>query len=85
MYLGEIVEYNTVEEIFRNPNHEYTKTLLSSIPQPNPKGREERKEGRLGEKKYDISNGTNVIPAIIDKKESANIPNSLKLLISPKK
>lgn len=32
MYAGQIVEYNTVEEIFCNPKHPYTQGLLSSIP-----------------------------------------------------
>ena len=54
MYLGELVEYNTTKEIFNNPQHEYTKTLLTSIPQPNPKGREERKKERLKSKKYNM-------------------------------
>ena len=47
MYLGELVEFNSTEEIFSNPKHDYTKKLLSAIPQPNPKGREERKKIRL--------------------------------------
>ena len=42
MYLGEIVELNTTEQIFNHPEHQYTKTLLAAIPQPNPDGREER-------------------------------------------
>ena len=42
MYLGEIVEYNKTKEIFNNPIHQYTKTLLAAIPQPNPEGRDER-------------------------------------------
>lgn len=32
MYAGRIVEYGTVDEIFYNPRHEYTKGLLRSIP-----------------------------------------------------
>tara|TARA_Y100001970_G_C14232861_1_gene859790 strand:- start:737 stop:1606 length:870 start_codon:yes stop_codon:yes gene_type:complete len=47
MYLGELVEYGKTDEIFSNPQHEYTKTLLAAIPQPNPKGREKRKKQRL--------------------------------------
>ena len=47
MYLGELVEFNSTEKIFSNPKHDYTKKLLSAIPQPNPKGREERKKIRL--------------------------------------
>ncbi len=42
MYLGEVVEYNKTEEIFSNPQHQYTKTLLAAIPQPNPQGRDAR-------------------------------------------
>ena len=54
MYLGEIVEFNEVNEIFNNPNHDYTKALLTSIPQPNPEGRDKRKEERLKVKKYNM-------------------------------
>ncbi|WP_221848729.1 ABC transporter ATP-binding protein [Bacillus sp. S/N-304-OC-R1] len=32
MYAGEVVEAGTVEEIFRNPTHPYTKGLMKSIP-----------------------------------------------------
>lgn len=32
MYLGEIVEEGTPEEIISNPKHEYTKRLIGSIP-----------------------------------------------------
>ena len=42
MYLGEVVEYNKTKEIFNSPQHQYTKTLLAAIPQPNPDGRDER-------------------------------------------
>ena len=47
MYLGELVEYNATKEIFNNPQHDYTKKLLTAIPEPNPKGREKRKKERL--------------------------------------
>lgn len=33
MYAGEIIEYGTVEEIFYDPRHPYTWSLLSSLPQ----------------------------------------------------
>ena len=33
MYLGEIVESATTEELFANPTHPYTKGLLDAIPQ----------------------------------------------------
>ncbi len=36
MHLGHIVETGTTDEIFKNPIHPYTKSLLSAIPHPNP-------------------------------------------------
>jgi len=47
MYLGEVVEYGDTEKVFSDPQHDYTKTLLESIPHPDPVGREKRKEERL--------------------------------------
>ncbi len=38
MYRGKIVEQNTVEEIFKNPQHDYTKALIDSIPNLDKKG-----------------------------------------------
>ena len=32
MYFGKILELNTTEEIFNNPQEEYTRTLLSAVP-----------------------------------------------------
>ena len=37
MYLGELVEIGTKDEIFNNPQHPYTKLLLDSIPNINNK------------------------------------------------
>lgn len=36
LHLGHLVETGTTEEIFTNPIHPYTKSLLSAIPSPNP-------------------------------------------------
>jgi oligopeptide transport system ATP-binding protein len=36
LHLGHLVETGTKDEIFNNPIHPYTKSLLSAIPQPNP-------------------------------------------------
>ncbi len=40
MYAGRIVEYGTVDEIFYEPRHEYTKGLLRSIPRLDAKKHE---------------------------------------------
>lgn len=37
LHLGHMVETGTKEEIFSNPIHPYTKSLLSAIPHANPK------------------------------------------------
>jgi oligopeptide transport system ATP-binding protein len=36
MYYGKIVELTDSEELFAHPMHPYTRSLLSSIPQPDP-------------------------------------------------
>ncbi len=36
MYLGNLVEYGSTEDIFRNPLHPYTQALFSAIPIPDP-------------------------------------------------
>ena len=42
MYYGKIVELATSEELFKNPLHPYTQSLLSAIPKPNPLTERER-------------------------------------------
>lgn len=36
LHLGYLLETGTTEEIFKNPIHPYTKSLISAIPHPNP-------------------------------------------------
>ena len=43
LHLGHMVETGTAEEIFSNPLHPYTKSLLSAIPHPNPRVEKTRK------------------------------------------
>lgn len=52
MYLGEIVEFGTVRQIFHSPQHPYTKGLLRSLPKMN----------QNREKKLYIINGVVPLP-----------------------
>ena len=49
MYLGQLVELADKEELFENPQHPYTRALLSSIPVPDP-----RAEGTRGVLEGDV-------------------------------
>ena len=42
MYLGQMVEQGTPEQLFNDPRHPYTKALLSAIPIPDPEKKMER-------------------------------------------
>ncbi len=42
MYLGKIVEIADADELYENPMHPYTQSLLSAIPMPDPKAAKER-------------------------------------------
>lgn len=44
MYLGQIVELSTTEELFRSPKHPYTRALLDAIPIPDPRKRHIKKK-----------------------------------------
>ncbi len=42
MYQGSIVEYGETEEVFNNPQHDYTRALLSAIPIADPEKEKSR-------------------------------------------
>ena len=42
MYHGRLVEVGSTEQIFENPKHPYTRSLLSAIPVPDPKKERQR-------------------------------------------
>lgn len=43
MYLGEVVEYAPVHQIYQQPLHPYTQALLNSLPAQSPQERKEHK------------------------------------------
>ena len=61
MYFGKMVELATSDELFKNPLHPYTKSLLSAIPLPDPKYEKNRKRivyNPLAEHDYTVDKPT---------------------------
>ncbi len=60
MYSGKIVELAGSEELYANPQHEYTKSLLAAIPIPDPKVEAKKKRVLMSEQtsadKYNLRN-----------------------------
>ena len=57
MYFGKMVELASSEELFRNPMHPYTRSLLSAIPLPDPiyeKSRQRISYNPLAEHDYTV-------------------------------
>src|SRR4029079_11880709 len=46
MNRGQIVELGPAEEVYTNPQDDYTKALLSAVPVPDPRAMKERKAAR---------------------------------------
>ncbi|MCD8825353.1 ATP-binding cassette domain-containing protein [Staphylococcus gallinarum] len=51
MHFGKIVELGSADEIYNNPLHPYTKSLLSAVPQPDPESERSRKRTFYKEEK----------------------------------
>jgi oligopeptide/dipeptide ABC transporter ATP-binding protein len=47
MYLGNLVEMADVKNLYQNPQHPYTQSLLSSVPVAAPGAKERRKKRQL--------------------------------------
>ncbi len=42
MYVGQVVETATTENLFKSPQHPYTEALISAVPKPDPRDRMKR-------------------------------------------
>ncbi|MEK4090583.1 MULTISPECIES: ABC transporter ATP-binding protein [unclassified Viridibacillus] len=61
MYRGKIVEMASSEELYENPIHPYTKSLLSALPLPDPLLERERKRIIFDDQSYEGRNRENEI------------------------
>ncbi|WP_108670042.1 ABC transporter ATP-binding protein [Peribacillus acanthi] len=60
MYFGKLVELTTSEELYNNPIHPYTRSLLSAIPQPDPISERTRKRITYNPNMHDYAEGEEV-------------------------
>lgn len=56
MYLGKIVELADTDQIYRSPQHPYTEALMSAVPRPDPRLRNQGGRIRLSDDFPDPSN-----------------------------
>ncbi len=54
LHMGHLVETGTKQEIFKNPIHPYTQSLLSAIPHPNPAVEKARKAMSYDVRQYGV-------------------------------
>jgi len=47
MYLGSLVEVGPTDEVYGNPAHPYTRALIASNPEPDPRRERHRSRGSL--------------------------------------
>lgn len=64
MYLGQIVELGTRQQIFENPQHDYTKRLLSAVPVLDPGNRPNRPplEGEIPSATRAVGDEPKIVP-----------------------
>ncbi|MDT8336753.1 MAG: ABC transporter ATP-binding protein [Candidatus Izemoplasmatales bacterium] len=56
MYYGNLVEMASSDELFLNPLHPYTRSLLSAVPQPDPRYEKSRKRVPYDPRMHDYKN-----------------------------
>jgi oligopeptide transport system ATP-binding protein len=60
MYFGKLVELTTSDELYNNPVHPYTQSLLSAIPLPDPESERTRKRKAYNPNMHDYAEGEEV-------------------------
>ena len=83
MHNGYIVELGNAEEIYENPLHPYTRSLLTAIPQPDPKTKDERKKMPyvMGDTKYEECRWEEFLPnhyVLVNDKIKADVLKRIK-------
>ena len=83
MHNGFIVELGPADEIYRHPLHPYTQSLLTAIPQPDPKTKNERVKVKYeqGDIRYEECRWEEITPnhfVLVNDKIKADILKSLK-------
>jgi peptide/nickel transport system ATP-binding protein len=77
IYLGEIVETGTREEIFGNPQHPYTRKLLDAVPIPDP----ERRQSKRQLEPHEVKNPIRPIDYMPPKRTYRNVTETHKVLV----
>lgn len=66
MHLGHIVEMGTVEDIYENPIHPYTQSLLSAIPHPDPLSEKTRQRVVYNKERVPLSYNSGTLRQLSD-------------------
>ncbi len=72
MYYGKMVELATSEELFKNPLHPYTRSLLSAVPLPDPRYEKNRKRVRYNPREHAVNVEYNVQPPVLQEIKSGH-------------